>query len=115
MSGLSTIVNAEANAINGFNNQQYTNAVRNDQEAQMAARQGTYQPAADAQVAASGLSQAQSTAQTSLVPQQTQLASTNLGTQQIAASGAQANQPLLNQASNDQAQVQAGLGSAAVA
>lgn len=109
MAGLSNLMTIGANAVNGYNTQQYINAERADQEAQMQARQQTYQPAANAQIAASGLSQAQSDGQAALVPQQTQVASTNLGTQQIAATGAQQTQPLLNQTANNQATVQAGM------
>jgi hypothetical protein len=119
MSGLSTIINSTAGAINGFRDQQYQQnqqdylqAVRANDELKMQAAQQTYQPQAQAQVAAAGLSQAQANSATSLVPAQTNLASTNLGTAQSAASAAQARQPVLNDTADNQAAVQQGFSSA---
>lgn len=94
--------------------QDYLQQQRADQEAQMAARQQTYQPAADAQNAQYGLSQATAQGQTSLVPQQTQLASTNLDTQQSAATAGLNRQPTVNQTADNQATAQKGFSSAQV-
>lgn len=115
MSGLSFLTNL-AGEINGYkqaqneqNAQDYAQAARANSELQMLAQQQTYQPQAQAQVAQAGLSQAQSSAQASLVPQQAQLASTTLGTQQSAATAAAARQPVLNQTADNQAAVQQGV------
>jgi hypothetical protein len=116
MSGLSTLINAGAGAIDGYRDQQYTQNAqdalqeqRANQALKDAAAQQTYQPQAQAAVAQAGLSQAQNTAQTGLVPQQAALASTNLDTQQSAASTALQNQPLANQTATNQATTQAAL------
>lgn len=116
MSGLSTIINSTAGAINGYrdqayqqNQQDYLQAMRANDELKMQAAQQTYQPQAQAQVAAAGLSQAQAQGATSLVPAQTNLAATNIGTAQIAADGAQARQPDVNSTAANQAKVQAGV------
>lgn len=104
-------INAASGAINGYrsaqwaqNQEDYSEAARANAEAQMLAQQQTYQPAANAQIAQAGLSQAQAQGQASLVPQQTQVASTMLGTQQSAADAALTRQPVLNQTANNQAQ-----------
>lgn len=89
--------------------QDYLQQLRANDEMKMRAQQQTYDPAAQAQVAQSNLSAGTSNAGLSLLPARTQLAQTQLGTQQIAADGAQQTQPLLNQTANNQATVQAGL------
>jgi hypothetical protein len=115
MSGLSTLVNATAGAINGYRDQQYqqnaqdyAQQVRANEELKMQAAQDTYQPQAQAQIAQAGLSQVQAQGQASLVPAQTQVAATQIGTQQSAADAAFARQPTLNQTADNQATVQAG-------
>lgn len=116
MSGLSTVINAGAGAINGYQQQQYTQNAqdalqeqRTNQALKDAAAQQTYQPQAQAAIAGAGLSQAQSTAQASLVPAQTGVAATNLDTQQQAATSANARQPVVNQIADNQATTQSDL------
>ncbi|RQS39786.1 hypothetical protein [Burkholderia sp. Bp8990] len=89
MSGLSNVINAAAGAINGYRDQQYRQneqdylqAARADQELKMQAAQSTYEPQAQAAIAQAGLSAAQANGSASLVPQQTQLASTDLSNRQ---------------------------------
>jgi hypothetical protein len=108
MSGLSTFINAGAGAINGYRDQQYqqnaqdyAQQVRANDELKMQAAQQTYQPQAQAQVAQAGLSTAQANGNASLVPQQTQLASSQLD-------GKIAAQPYINETGTNTAQIQAG-------
>lgn len=119
MSGLSTIINSTAGAINGFRDQQYQQqqqdylqAMRANDELKMQAAQQTYQPQAQAQVAQAGLSAATANGQASLIPAQTNLASTNLGTAQSAATAALNRQPTVNDTADNQAAVQNGFSSA---
>ncbi len=119
MSGLSTIINSTAGAINGYrdqgyqqNAQDYAQAVRANDELKMQAAQSTYQPQAQAQIAQAGLSTAQANGQASLVPGVTQIAATNQQTAQSAADAALARQPSLNQTADNQAANALGFSSA---
>ncbi|MEJ0004379.1 MAG: hypothetical protein WDN30_14125 [Pararobbsia sp.] len=77
MSGISTLINSTAGAINGYrdqtyqqNAQDYLQQVRANDQLKMLAAQTTYQPQAQAQIAQAGLSQLQANSAAGLIPQE---------------------------------------------